>query len=73
MCVWCVCVLCVVCVCVCELNLTLHCHHHNDFCSTVGGDESRVNVTFMERGKVMRLSINLNVGKERRAEPTSAR
>ena len=34
------------------IYLSLHCHHRNDFCSKMGSDESRFNVSLIVRDKV---------------------
>ena len=36
------------------IYLSLHCHHQNDFCTKVGSDESRFNVSLIVRDKVTR-------------------
>ena len=34
------------------IRISLHCHHQNDFCITVGSDESHFNVSLIVRDKV---------------------
>ena len=36
------------------IYLSLHCHHQNDFCITMGSDESHFNVSLTVRDKVTR-------------------
>ena len=36
------------------MYLSLHCHQQNDFCIKMGSDESRFNVSLIERDKVTR-------------------
>jgi len=54
--------------------LTPHCHHQNDSCIKTGSDESHFNVSFIVRGKVMRIvSTNHNSSTDRRDEAESNR
>ena len=44
------------------IYLSRHCHHHNDFCITVGSDESHFNVSVGSDGQSHRtVSTNHNL------------
>ena len=56
------------------MYLSLHYHHQNDFCTKVGSDESRFNVSLIVRYNVRRqVSTDHNFSRERTAEADSNR
>ena len=52
--------------------LPLHCDHRNDFCITVGGDESHFNVSLIVRDKVTRQCLQ-SITFAEKGEPTRIR